>query len=121
MPTQKILLMMKRRPGMSVADFRDYYENRHAPLATKRAAGMTRYVRRYLDPHPHPETGAMAEPPFDVITELWFEDDATYRRTLAYVTTHNMPPEIVEDERKLFDRTSFRICTTVEHDTDFGS
>ena len=28
----KILLLMKRRPGMSVEDFRAYYEDRHAPF-----------------------------------------------------------------------------------------
>lgn len=118
MPIYKILMFIKRRPGMSVEAFRDYYESRHAPLATQHSAGLHRYLRRYLDPQPHPETGAPNEPPFDVITELWFDDEATYRATLAYMTANKMPPEIIEDEEKLFDRTSFRICTTVEHETE---
>ena len=53
----KILLFMKRRPGMTVEAFRDYYESSHAPLCEKYSAGMKRYIRRYLDPHPNPETG----------------------------------------------------------------
>ena len=114
----KILLPMKRRPGMTTEAFRDYYENQHAPLAARYSTALLRYVRKYLDPHPHPETGEATEPPYDVITELWFDDEAAYRSTLAYMTTNTMPPEIVEDEMKLFDRSSFCIVTAVECETD---
>jgi uncharacterized protein (TIGR02118 family) len=117
----KILLPMKRRPGMTTEEFRDYYENRHAPLAAKYSAALTRYVRRYLEPHPHPETGEAGELPYDVITELWFEDEETFRSTLQYITTTKMPPEIVEDEIQLFDRSSFRILTVVERETDLDA
>ena len=115
----KILLFMKRRAGMSVAEFRDYYETRHAPLAEKYSSSVSRYIRRYLDPQPHPETGT-GELPFDVITELWFDDEAVFRGTLDYITTSLMPAEIIEDEKQLFDRSSFRIATVVERETDFG-
>jgi uncharacterized protein (TIGR02118 family) len=115
----KILLMMKRRPGMSVEEFRDYYETKHVPLALKYTSGLKRYVRRYLDPHPHPETGPAGELPFDVITELWFDDEEVFRTVLAYVTTSALPDEVIEDEKKLFDRTTFKVATTVEHETDF--
>jgi hypothetical protein len=119
--TYKILLLMKRRPGMSVEEFRDYYENNHAPLGAKYSQGITRYVRRYLEPQPHPETGPAAELPYDVITELWFEDEAIFKGTLQYLTTSIMPDEIVEDEKKLFDRSSFRTATVVECDTDMST
>lgn len=115
--TYKILLFMKRRPDISVQAFRDYYENQHAPLAEKYSAGLSRYVRRYLDPQPHPETGPGGELPFDVITELWFEDEATFAGTLKYITTTVMPDEIVEDEKQLFDRASFKIATVVERES----
>src|ERR1700743_444113 len=115
--TYKILLFMKRRPDISVEAFRDYYENHHVPLALKNSAGLKRYVRRYIDPKPHPETGDPGELPFDVITELWFDDEAIFNGALRYITTKIMPPEIVEDEKQLFDRSSFRIATVVEHET----
>ncbi len=115
--TYKILLMMKRRPGMSVAAFRAYYETHHVPLVSKYASGVRRYVRRYIDPHRHPETGDPGELPFDVVTELWFDDEATFRGTLRYLTTTIMPDEIVADEHNLFDRASFRIATVVECET----
>lgn len=112
----KILLFMKRRPDISVEEFRDYYETRHAPLAQKYSRGIVRYIRRYIDPLPHPETGAFTDGP-DVITELWFDDEKVYRGTLAYLTSSLMPDEIIEDEKNLFDRSSFRIATVVERET----
>lgn len=119
--TYKILLPMKRKPGMSVEAFRDYYEKHHAPLAAKSSGMLSRYVRRYLEPHPHPETGVPGELPYDVITELWFDDEATFRGTLAYLTSTLMPDEIVADEEQLFDRSSFRILTVVECETDLDA
>jgi hypothetical protein len=111
----KILLFMKRRPDLSVEAFRAYYENHHAPLAATYSRGISRYVRRYLDPQPHPETGAFTDGP-DVITELWFDDEQVYRATLGYLTTSLMPEAIVADEANLFDRASFRIATVVERE-----
>jgi len=111
----KIFLFMKRRPGMSVQDFRDYYENHHVPLCAKYTSGLSHYFRRFINPCNHPETGPAGELPFDVITELWFDDEKIFRDTLQYLTTTVMPDEIVADEKNLFDRTSFRIATAVEY------
>jgi hypothetical protein len=108
---------MKRRPGMSVEAFRDYYENSHAPFCEKYSVGVSRYIRRYIDPKPHPETGPVDEFSFDVITELWFADEATFKSTLDYITTSVMPDEVIQDEKNLFDRTSFRIATVVERES----
>ena len=118
--TYKIALLMKRRADISVEAFRDYYENHHAPLATKYSQGIKRYLRRYLNPQPHPETGPGGELAFDVITELWFDDEAIFNATLAYITTAIMPEEIIEDEKNLFDRSSFKIATYTECETDFS-
>lgn len=114
----KILLLMKRKPGMSVADFRAYYEQHHAPLALQHGASMTRYVRRFLDPQPHGENGPCEELAYDVITELWFDDEAKFRGTLGYITTHVMPEDVVADELNLFDRPAMRIATVVECESD---
>lgn len=118
--TYKILLFMARKPGMSVEEFREYYETVHAPLATKYSQGISRYIRRYIDRQPHPETGSGEDIPYDVITELWFEDENIYRGTLNYMKTAIMPDTIVADELNLFDRSSFRIATVVEQETDFS-
>lgn len=113
----KILLFMKRRPGMSVAEFRDYYENHHVPLCLKYTAGIARYMRRYLDPQPHAESGRNDELPYDVITELWFDNEETWRGTVAYLSTTVLSGEVLADERNLFDRPTMRMATVVEHET----
>jgi hypothetical protein len=115
----KILLFMKRRPGMTFEAFRDYYENHHVPLCLKYTSGVSRYVRRFLTPQPNPETGATQELQFDVITELWFEDEAVFRGTVQYLATSIMPDEIVEDEKRLFDRALTRMATVVECESTF--
>jgi hypothetical protein len=113
----KILLFMKRRPGMSLEAFQDYYENHHAPFCAKYASGISRYVRRYLTPQPNPDTGATGELQFDVITELWFEDEAVFRGTVKYLSTSVMPDEVVNDEKQLFDRPTMRMATVIECET----
>ena len=120
--TYKILLFMKRRPGMSVEAFRDYYENHHVPLAMQHGGGvqLARYVRRYLDPQPHAESGTNEELPYDVITELWFDDEAILRGTVQYLSTTVMAEAVVADELKLFDRATMRMATVVECEVSAG-
>jgi len=113
----KILLFLKRRPGMTFEAFQDYYENQHAPLCEKYVSGVSRYMRRFLTPHPNPETGATEELPFDVITELWFEDENVFRATVDHLSTSVMPDEVVEDEKRLFDRTKTRMATVIERES----
>ena len=110
----KLLLFLKRRPGMSMSEFQEYYENRHVPLCSKYLNGVIRYQRRYLTPHRNPETGANDELPFDVITELWFEDESIFLGTVRYLETSSLPDEVVADERNLFDRSLTRMATIVE-------
>jgi EthD domain len=115
----KILLFLKRRPGMTLEAFQDYYENHHVPLALKYSTTVSRYFRRYLMPHRNPETGAADELQFDVITELWFEDEAAYQGTVNYLKTSLMPDEIIADEKNLFDRAKIRMATVLERETVF--
>ena len=117
----KILLLMKRKPGMSMEAFRDYYENHHVPLALKYPAANTRYIRRYLVPQPHAESGTNEELPYDVITELWFDDEEIYKGTVEYLANNVMSDEIVNDELNLFDRPTMRIATVEECETDMSA
>jgi hypothetical protein len=117
----KILLFMKRRPGMTMEAFQSYYENHHVPLCQKYASGgVSRYLRRFLTPHRNPETGAAEELQFDVITELWFKDEAVFRGTVKYLATSVMPDEVVEDEKQLFDRTRTRMATVIECESNLA-
>ena len=49
-PVLKIVGLFKRRPGLSVQEFRDYYEKKHLQWFDEHIAlpGVLRYSRRYL-------------------------------------------------------------------------
>lgn len=113
-PVYKVLLFLKRRPGMSVEAFRDYYENTHSKLGEKYSRGLLRYIRRYLDPVGEEEL------PFDVITELWVSDRATADAIAAQTAKNAPPPDVLEDEKRLFDRSNLRVATVVEFDSSLG-
>jgi uncharacterized protein (TIGR02118 family) len=113
----KILLLMKRKPGTTMAEFEDYYENHHVPLCAPYMAGIARYFRRFLEPQLHAESGTNEELPYDVISEMWFDDEANFKGTLDYITTTVMPDEVVQDELKFFHRPTMRIATVVERET----
>ncbi len=114
----KILLFMKRKPGMTMEAFKDYYENHHVPLALAnsggRDSGISRYMRRYLTPLPHAESGTNDELPYDVISELWFDDEAVFRGTVKYLSTTVMNDSVVNDELNLFHRPSMRMAVVEE-------
>lgn len=59
----KTIGFMPRRPDISRAQFRDYYETRHAPLAVP-LFPFIRYRRNHL-------TDMDVEPGFDCISEFW--------------------------------------------------
>lgn len=114
----KILLFMKRRPDMSREEFMQYYEEKHVPLALKYAGGMKSYTRRFISPQTHVETGPCSDLGFDVITELGYDDETIFENTLKYLSTAPLPDEVIEDEERLFDRTSFRVATCIEFVTE---
>lgn len=45
----KVLLTVRRKPGLTVGQFRDYYEGNHAPLAVRTLTALRKYARNYLE------------------------------------------------------------------------
>lgn len=78
----KTLALIARRPDRSRVEFRDHYEQVHAPLAMRTLLeGTTRYVRHHLT------KTLFGRPVFDVVTAFWYRDAAAaaeiMRRTEA--------------------------------------
>lgn len=117
----KMMIMLKRRPGMSVPEFMDYYETQHRLIGEKYLKGhAARYVRRYLTPLPDAVTGQIHEPEHDVVMEMWFPDQAAFEAAMAATTAPAAAAEIVADELKLFDRPKMRAFIVQEIDSDMG-
>ena len=45
----KVIMLMKRRPGMTISEFRDYYENNHRVIGEKYLNGFAfKYISLFL-------------------------------------------------------------------------
>ncbi|HQS70345.1 MAG: hypothetical protein B7Y36_12475 [Novosphingobium sp. 28-62-57] len=113
--TVTMLTLLKRREGMSKADFIAYYETQHRLIGEKVLSGWaTRYVRRHL----HPHDGADVAHDFDVVLEIDFPDQATCDACFAAMADPAIMGEIVEDEERLFDRARMRTYRVEECASD---
>jgi hypothetical protein len=110
----KMLILIKRRPGMPFEEFRDYYEQRHCKFGVDMAAtvGMCRYTRRYLEPI------SGGEFDYDVLTECWFDDRAKFEAVIGAMAKGQLSPEIVQDEQRFMDRSKTRFFTVTERESD---
>ena len=112
----KVIALLARKPGMSREAFIRHYETTHAPLGRKLFPQMVGYRRNYVD-----LTGAIiaagaGAPDFDVVTEIWFSDRASYEAMLA---SHASDPAvgslIDQDEENFLDRSKTRFFIVEEH------
>jgi uncharacterized protein (TIGR02118 family) len=74
----KVMLMLKRKPGMALDAFRSYSLESHAPGMTA-LPGLRRY-HQCLTPEMF---YAVAETPLDAVHLLWFDDQAAAAAALA--------------------------------------
>ena len=78
-PAVKGLFLVKRKPGLSVAEFQDYWRTKHAPLVPR-----TPHLLRYVQCHVLPETYESDTPPaYDGVAELWWPNLATFQESWA--------------------------------------
>ncbi len=113
--TITVITLLKRREGMSKADFISYYEAHHRRIGEKVLGGYaTRYVRRFL----HPTDGVDQHEDADVVMEIDFPDAETQAACFAAMGDEATMAEIVADEEKLFDRSRIRTFTVEEHASD---
>ncbi|WP_157685591.1 EthD domain-containing protein [Paenibacillus donghaensis] len=117
----KIIALVKRKSGMSLQEFIDYYESTHAKLGEKYYSTCAeRYARRYLHlmaPVTEPQSGG-AESEFDVVTELWFTDRQIFEKVMAEHPEALV--EIAEDEENFQERSKTQMFTVEEHDSECG-
>lgn len=117
----KLVMPMKKRPGMSTEEFRNYYESHHRLIGEKYLKGfVSRYVRRFLNPLPD-RSGNVTEPEYDVLLEIWYPDEASFQACGKKLRQPDIAKEIAEDEAKLFDLTRMRSYLVEEFESDVES
>lgn len=118
----KLTFLMKRKQGMSFADFRDYYENRHAPMAAAECPGLVRYTRTYVtEMIPLSRRAQLPELDFDCITECWYDVEGSWEERSKDL----LPPEVFKrmaaDEENFLDRASTRLLLTEQSESAPGT
>lgn len=114
----KLVMPMKRRPGMSIEEFREYYESKHRLIGEKYLKGyVTKYLRRFTNPLTDRD-GQMRDPEYDVILEIWYPDEETFKACGQHLSQPEIAQEIREDEEKLFDMRYMRSYLVDECESD---
>ena len=109
---------MKMKPGLSTEEFRRYYESHHRVIGEKYLKDYAaRYIRRYIDPLPDAE-GKIYPADFDVLLEIWFEDDAAFQACNRKLSEPEVTREIILDEEKLFDTSAKKSFVVTEFESD---
>lgn len=107
----KMILLLTRKEGMSFEAFRDYYENRHVPLATSFDQPLVRYRRNYI-------TGStLGTIDYDCITEVWYDIEGKWSDQRDAVVSPEMAAIIARDEANFLDRAATRIVVIEEVDS----
>lgn len=122
----KLIVMVRRKEGLSPESFRHGYENGHARLAVRLFGHLwLAYRRNYLGAA-HNFAGGIgwaddaqtraADTGYDAISEIVFPDMAAVEEMNRIAAKHQA--EIQEDEHRWFDRAScwLAACDTVEED-----
>ena len=117
----KFLIFVKRKPGMTPQEFRDYYENKHAKIGRTIApdVGAIKYVRRYLQPLDGDVSVRAPEFEYDEITEVWFRDFEKFKAVAERVSRGELSHEVEVDEGKFMDRSKTKFATVVECEQNF--
>src|SRR5262245_28735697 len=108
----KLVCFMNRKPGMSMEEFKRYYEENHVPLINRLMPFWQDYRRNFVEDREHSaahmapgrQTGAM----FDVMTELTFASEEMHQKCLDALADPVIGKIVAEDEEKFFDRSSMR-------------
>ncbi|HKA54070.1 MAG TPA: EthD domain-containing protein [Candidatus Binatia bacterium] len=73
----KTIFQLKRKPGMSLADFRKYWIDDHGPIVCQLPG-----LRRYVQCHTVDAAYSYAEPKWDGVAQLWVDDLAALQKML---------------------------------------
>ena len=112
----KIVVLMKRRKGITPEQYKDYYETRHRKLIEHFVEHVVDYRRTY----PLRKAGAPAgygeldggagdEPDFDGMTEIWVRDRAAMDRIFAVMADPKIGKIFETDEANFIDRDTIRL------------
>lgn len=121
----KLIVMLKKRPDLTTAQFRAHYENSHAVLAMRYFGHLwVEYRRNYpvssvnfsaMDAgrNPRPDDHRIE---FDAVTEIVMPDQAAFDEMLRLLNEPETRRLFSEDEMRFADRDAsrFTVCEVMQ-------
>jgi hypothetical protein len=115
----KLVILLKRKPGLSHEEFRRHYETRHAPLALKYLDHLLLDYRRnypqrelsYLSSNSATEESRGS---YDAVAEMVVQDTAALEEVYRVLADPAVKSVIAEDEAAFLNRDSIRIMVCEE-------
>lgn len=102
----KVVMLFKRKPGITLEQFREHYEKTHAPLAAQLLPYFKSYTRNFVRHDMSYKSSTLGgEVNFDVVTELTFESKEDYDLMTKALTDPAVHDQIVKDEEQFMDRS----------------
>jgi len=99
----------RRKPGMTMAEFQEYWRTIHGPLVARHATTLNilRYVQVHTldDPVNQQLAGARGqmESPYDGVAELWWTSREALASSFSSAAGQAAGRELLEDETKFVD------------------
>lgn len=116
----KITFCLKRKPGLSLEEFHDYWLNKHGPLVRQhqKALRMVRYVQLHaIDTKLSAGMQAARGAPegFDGVAELWWESLEDLEASTSDPAAREAGRILLEDEAKFIDLANSPLWFGEEH------
>ena len=110
----KTIAFLKCKAGLTREEFVRRYETQHAPLILSIAPQVCEYRRNFLLPEGAITAPGASKVDFDVVTELWYADQAAFEAAMAAFTSPGNAARIAADEEQVFDRAYTRFYVVEE-------
>ncbi len=105
----RLVFCLRRKAGMSLDEFQDYWLHQHAPLVASFSTDLDilRYVQTHTVEDPANEAAQKArgnmEPHYDGVAELWWATEDGLNAVLATEAGQAAGAALLEDEAKFID------------------
>src|SRR5215471_19270026 len=105
----RLTFVLRRKPGMTLAQFQDYWRNIHGPLVARHA--VTLNILRYVQVHTldDPANQQLAtsrgkmEPAYDGVAELWWTSREALASSFTSAAGQAAARELLQDESQFID------------------
>ena len=104
----KLTFCLRRKPGLSLGEFQDYWLNKHGPLVRSFAQDLR--IQRYVQLHSYddPMNIGMAKarnapPAYDGVAQLWFNSLDDLKENARSDAGRRADQTLLEDEAKFID------------------